>query len=176
VSVDSIAEKTNDFELAVVNPHTTKLSLTLFCVVLLLPAWKWYILPFYIEQGWDPIFPMKTTFENIKKLVEDIETQEGLLDEAQIEEKEEKLKVIQRLAQIVHEHATTGADKAAVKKFERKATLAGELESAEYKQLAEDGMDALAKENTALKSELAKEKSRIHDLISICRENSNKRA
>lgn len=52
LSVDSLAEKSNDVEFFLVNSHTTKFFLSLFCAGLLVPAWLWYILPYVLRQGW----------------------------------------------------------------------------------------------------------------------------
>jgi len=44
-SVDALATSTS-------NPHRSKFVLSMFCAGLLVPAWKWYMLPFIIKQGW----------------------------------------------------------------------------------------------------------------------------
>merc|ERR1719487_3163800 len=44
-SVDAIASSTG-------NPHRSKLALSFFCAGLLVPAWKWYMLPYILKKGY----------------------------------------------------------------------------------------------------------------------------
>jgi len=66
-SVDSLATKAGN-EGGVVNVHTTKLALTLFCVGLLVPAWKMYIIPFMVQQGWTADYPLRIAVKSAKGL------------------------------------------------------------------------------------------------------------
>jgi len=51
-SVADIAETTENSGIILVNEHSTRFLLTLFCASLLVPAWKWYILPYIVVMGW----------------------------------------------------------------------------------------------------------------------------
>merc|ERR1719235_1423333 len=44
-SVDAVASSTG-------NPHVSKLVLSFFCAGLLIPAWKWYMLPYILKEGY----------------------------------------------------------------------------------------------------------------------------
>lgn len=44
-SVDALAHATD-------NPHRSKFVLSIFCAGLLVPAWKWYMLPYILKKGW----------------------------------------------------------------------------------------------------------------------------
>lgn len=63
-SVDALADQTKDSAFRVVNPHSAKLALSVFCASLLIPAWKWHMLPYIVAEGWK--------FEQVLK-VSDIE-------------------------------------------------------------------------------------------------------
>merc|ERR1719272_2667250 len=65
-SVGAIAATTADSSIKIVNPHTTKLALTIFCAGLLVPAWKWYMLPFIIAKGWEAEYPLRVAALHIK--------------------------------------------------------------------------------------------------------------
>merc|ERR1711959_175297 len=43
----------------ILNPHTTRLALTFFCAGLLVPAWKWYMLPYIVAKGWRYKHPLR---------------------------------------------------------------------------------------------------------------------
>lgn len=51
-SVDALAGQTKDSAFRVVNPHSAKLALSVFCASLLIPAWKWHMLPYIVAEGW----------------------------------------------------------------------------------------------------------------------------
>jgi len=49
--VDAIA--VTQGKTGLINVHSTKLALTVFCASLLIPAWYRYILPFMVKKGWN---------------------------------------------------------------------------------------------------------------------------
>jgi hypothetical protein len=49
-SVDALAEATAGWRY--IGPHSAKLILSIFCAGLLVPAWKWYMLPYILKKGW----------------------------------------------------------------------------------------------------------------------------
>merc|ERR1719329_898772 len=51
-SVDALAEKSNAEHITGANQHSTKLFLSVFCAMILVPAWKRYILPYIVNKGW----------------------------------------------------------------------------------------------------------------------------
>jgi len=57
--VDALAITSKGVSYDLINPHTTKLGLTVFCAGLLVPAWKWYMLPYIVGKGWRYGFILK---------------------------------------------------------------------------------------------------------------------
>lgn len=89
-SVDALAQKADDCEFALVNPHTAKLALTLFCSGLLIPAWKWYILPFIVAKGWTASYPLQLNAKLIKAMEKE-EEEEGKEGKKMSEEVRDKI-------------------------------------------------------------------------------------
>merc|ERR1719311_1596096 len=75
-SVDVLAEKARHSGHKMINPHSAKLLLTLFCAGLLVPAWYKYILPFIIGKGWEPAFALKQV-RDLQKEQEDEDEEEA---------------------------------------------------------------------------------------------------
>lgn len=136
-SVDNIAAKTQDSGYRWLNPHTTKLGLSIFCAGLLVPAWLWYILPFMVAKGWE-LYPLKLANGNV------IQVHAENKDEAEHEFKLEKaIKALKTKHSSVKERSN-----------ERQ-----EPELGGYEVLAgapDDDIEALRQKNEALMSELEK--------------------
>jgi len=64
------------------NPIMMKLVLAIFCVVLVVPAWRWYMLPMVVQKGWLYGFVIKD-IHHVHAIVE---------GHKQLEEEEEKVK------------------------------------------------------------------------------------
>jgi len=143
-SVDVLAEKTKDSSYGLVNPHTTKLGLTVFCAGLLVPAWWWYMLPFIVSKGWMPDFPLQQAFKIAKSLNDDKEAKRG-------GDATEKLsKNIEKMAKFSSKIKDT---------VEKKRKATAPEEDTPYQALAGDeSVEALKKQVAYLKEELAKAK------------------
>jgi len=98
-SVDSLAQSTQGWRY--LNPHSAKFLLSTFCAGLLVPAWKWYMLPFIMKKGWrfDPIGcprDLQTVFE-IMRDEEKEETEKAEAEGKKNEEDSECHTVLRRL-------------------------------------------------------------------------------
>jgi len=67
-AVDALARESAGGAIKVINQHTTKLALTVFCAGLLVPAWKWYMLPFIVGKGWEAEYPLRVATSVAKKM------------------------------------------------------------------------------------------------------------
>merc|ERR1711865_1035947 len=50
------------------NEHSAKFGLTFFCCALLIPAWKNYMIPFMVAEGWNYTFPLR--IEDVSRMAE----------------------------------------------------------------------------------------------------------
>jgi len=148
-SVDQIAERTDEMGIHGLNTHTVKAGLTLFCCILLIPAWKMYMIPFMVAEGWNYSFPLK--IQDIKTIAQQMA---GVPEDIEEEEYE-------------HEEQSTAEAKKTLKKIEKlKASLAnlnsvvdvhainsGMVAAGDYQALAGDDKAALKKQNADLRAE-----------------------
>eukprot|EP00746_Dinoflagellata_sp_MGD_P013689 gnl/MRDRNA2_/MRDRNA2_129691_c0_seq1.p1 gnl/MRDRNA2_/MRDRNA2_129691_c0~~gnl/MRDRNA2_/MRDRNA2_129691_c0_seq1.p1 ORF type:complete len:516 (+),score=119.85 gnl/MRDRNA2_/MRDRNA2_129691_c0_seq1:124-1671(+) len=74
------------------NPAIMKLGLALFCVVIIVPAWRWWLLPMVIEKGWLHGFVVEDEahIEEIKKAHMEKEEEEKQLRAKKDEERKKK--------------------------------------------------------------------------------------
>lgn len=113
-SVWAISMKTEGSDIPFINSHSTKFLLSVFCAVLLVPAWKMYMLPYIVAEGW--LYQLSFKIEDIEGIVkqyckveeknraaaEDIFAEMDSDDEEAREEKRlQKLKRLERVRQIV---------------------------------------------------------------------------
>jgi hypothetical protein len=147
-SVDALARKSDAVsDIAIVNTHTVKLALTIFCAGLLVPAWKWYMLPFIVAKGWTADYPLKVAQATVEKMVE-----EGGGKKKKKEESEavRAKKMVQIEALADHLKALPGVT--------AKSGAGGES-TTPYRALAGDeSAESLKKQIAALTEELAKVK------------------
>jgi len=154
-SVDAIAEKTEDSPYGFINPHTTKLFLSVFCAGLLVPAWKWYILPFMVAKGWRYGYALKLAdvAKVAKRMIKADEDEDTDDEENGQGVDEKKLAKVVEMLKTIHEdgrkRTKSGAD-----------LLKGvELGDSAYQALPGDDLDAVKQKNAALVEELAKAKT-----------------
>lgn len=158
-SVDAIAEKSDDSDIAFVNVHTTKMALTAFCTCLLLPAWYWYILPFIVGKGWDPLYPVKFAAANAKQMLEDVEA--GKVSGEKAAEKLGKLAGMKEFAEQISGHADVGETKKR-ESFSQGGGEGGKSEPllAASSKVPADEVRALKSQVMALQTDLKKEKEK----------------
>lgn len=163
-SVDALAEKsdglTDDFPF--INSHTTKMFLSLFCACLLVPAWKWYIIPFMLAKGWK--FGYAFNFEQLaevaKQMIEADDEEEEEVEEELSKKESKKVvsrkkadgKKLNKVLKVLEEVHADGRERV---KGEVPELSAG----SSYQALAGDDAEALRKKNAELISELNKAKA-----------------
>lgn len=138
-SVDQIAEETNQSKIGFVNPHTAKASLTLFCCALLIPAWKRYMIPYMVAEGWNITFPLR--LEDVPEMTKQMIKMAGE-EEGQTEEQKEAAHdkaLVAGIAELVKDHKAKKAPKV--------------VQDGGYEALAGDDVAALKKQNAALRKE-----------------------
>jgi hypothetical protein len=154
-SVDVLATKAGNH--GIINVHTTKLALTLFCAGLLIPAWKWYMIPFMIKEGWQADYPMRMAIHTAKHI--SIEgSEEDLKDAA---------KALNSLRKQAKKMAALMEGEETIKKLKKvESAVAGgpagqDAEAPAYKELAAAPDDAasLKKENADLRNRLKQAES-----------------
>lgn len=144
-SVDAIAEKSNEWTGIEWMHSVTKLVLSIFCAALLVPAWKWYMLPFINAKGWKYGFvsDVPSLADTIVKMTCD---DEGNPDP---EKFEEAFKTFNSLAPEKHEALSQ-------KKTGKSSKNLGEGYASAYQALAGDDVEALKKKNAELAAQLQK--------------------
>jgi len=150
-SVDALAEKTNKVPIDIVNQHTTKLFLSLFCSALLVPAWKMYILPYVLKEGWDFGYVL-----NLVDLVED-------------DKKEEMKEVIEHVKKAIRE--CKNLDDAEEGGKGKEKSPKGEDS---YKSLPGTADEALKKQNSELKAQLQQYKQMFDQHMGVMTANFKK--
>lgn len=147
--VDAIATTTEGGH-GPLNPHTTKLALTVFCSVLIVPAWKWYMLPYIIAKGWQ--YGMISGFEDLErvaKIMVEVEHEDEETGERTKKVCPDKFEKVKEVWHEVKAHADMTGKKG------KEETLA---EASSYQALASDDAQALRKKNAVLVEELEKAK------------------
>jgi len=156
-SVDQIAQKTNEMDIDGLNQHSVKFFLTLFCCILLIPAWKMYMIPFMVAEGWKYDFPLR--IEDVHRVAEQMmdrdaedakkeEPAEGdepaEVNQAEVKATQAKIakmkKVLGTIAAVVDDHE---------EKTNAKAGGAAPIgkTAGSYKELPGDDVTALKKQN-----------------------------
>lgn len=148
-SVDAIAAKSDDSSIEIVNPHTSKLALTAFCVAILMPAWKWYILPFIVSKGWESSYPLRMA-DKLARLVEEDNLEE--LNEEDGASKKAHLDLMEKIGKKIASTATEKLEKVKGKKEDGGGDA--------YTELAGDDIEALKKQVVSLRGELKGEKDK----------------
>lgn len=153
--VDAIA--VTQGEKGIINVHTTKLALTIFCAGLLVPAWKWYILPFMVAKGWSYGYVWgPNTLENIaKKIQDEIEDEKGEGTEEEKKEGQEKQKAkLKKVEEVLQKR---------LEELRKSSKMAGYdieegsgVNTTSYTALAGDDVGALRQKNAQLAQELEK--------------------
>lgn len=147
----------------IVNIHSTKLGLSIFCAALLVPAWKWYILPFMVKQGWKYGYVLgpSSLADITQKMQDDLEkelneTVEG--ESKKTEEEKQKLRndQIEKLKKV--EEVLTKRLKELQAGALSKAERGIPADATSYSALPGDNVEALTEKNRQLSSELQKAK------------------
>lgn len=150
-SVDAIAAVTKNSGNRAINPHTTKLGLSIFCAGLLVPAWKMYILPFMVAKGWRYGYVLK--LDDLQRVAKKMILKDQDEDEHEGEVCQQKFEKAIHLFLGVHEH---GKEKTGIDHGLGGPDLGGS--AAAYVALAGDDEEALRTKNAALCEELSKAK------------------
>jgi len=58
-------------------PHVAKMFLALFCVAVIVPAWKWYLLPMAIQEGWKFGFVVDDTKPELGEAIHKLRIKKG---------------------------------------------------------------------------------------------------
>jgi len=147
--VDAIATTTEGSH-GPLNPHTTKLALTIFCSTLIVPAWKWYMLPFIIAKGWQYGFIGGfEDLERIAKIMVEVDHEDEETGERVKKVCPERFEKVKEVWHEVKAHADMKGKSGA------EAALA---EASSYQALASDDAQSLRKKNAVLVEELERAK------------------
>jgi len=151
--VDAIA--VTQGEKGLINVHSTKLALTIFCAGLLVPAWYWYILPFMVKKGWKYGYVLGAS--SLAKMTGKVQKH---LEEATVtgteEEKKEGQEKLQRKLKKVEEVLQAGLTNLQSSPKRAGSALKEGLgvDATSYKALPGDDLGAVTQKNTQLMQEL----------------------
>lgn len=130
------------------NTHTVKAALTLFCCILLIPAWKWYMIPFMVAEGWKIDFPLR-----IQDLHKCSQQMAGVPESGELTEEQSKAEAKRALKKIEQMKKVLTSLGSVVDKHALKEEMAAD---GEYHQLAGDDKEALRKQNEELRAEVVR--------------------
>jgi len=150
-SVDQLAMKSNGID--GFNEHSAKFCLTFFCCALLIPAWKNYMIPFMVAEGWNYTFPLR--IEDVSRMAEQMVgiKPEG---EEEAEEAQNAAEIKITLAKIAKmqkflKDMQKSTDDHQEKTENQTTTVSAKI--GVYEELAGDDVAALKKQNAALRKE-----------------------
>lgn len=127
------------------NPHIAKMVLALFCVAIVVPAWKWFILPMAVRDGWKFGFVVND---------EEEEKWEMIFNNMQ-EKKKKKQEEEEGSATDVYQQLADGPVKESSKEPAKVPVASGtELQALQRAQRAEAALLATQAEAEALKEQI----------------------
>jgi len=147
-SVDQIAEETNKSDIDFVNPHTAKAGLTLFCCLLLIPAWQKYMIPYMVAEGWNFSFPLR--IEDVPRMAKEMIGANNETDEDALPHDKA---FVDGIAHLVNQHKAE-SEKVYAPGVKSKAFYKAAYEESQgFQLLAGDDVAALKKQNADLRKE-----------------------
>jgi multisubunit Na+/H+ antiporter MnhB subunit len=161
-SVDTLAAVAPDCNVPGLNIHTAKLGLSIFCASLLVPAWKWYILPFMVNKGWK--FGVAWNFEQLEnaliRMVEvDSEEEEEEGEEGEETEKATDHKKIKKMIHVFEKVHRNGSSRLKPGQSTGLKVEVYHEDGEAYKALPSDDLEACKAKNAILLKELGKAKA-----------------